>query len=111
MIGDFLHGLRGDLREACLPRCCQRGEIELLEVVEQQLPRNRLREITVSLFNQQAIAEIHDVAPKRQLIGIAAIALEVGSKSEKMRGLSDQIERNVRQRQVDFKRWRVPAPF
>ncbi len=71
---------------------------------KQKLPSDRLPEIAVRLLHQQAILEIENVAAERQLVGIAGLA-------QKQRRLTDQVESEIGEGQVDLERRRVPAPF
>ena len=50
------------------------------------MPRDGPREVAVRLFDQQAVAEIENVAVKRQLVAIAGLF-------EQMSRLPDQVER------------------
>ena len=111
MIGDLLHRFLAYSRQ---PRLGRRGNLlhqQFLPVGEQELPRDRLREIAVGLFDQQAIAEIKRIAMKGERVGIAALAFDFAGKAEKMRPLPQQIEADVGQREIDLEHRRVAGPF
>jgi len=48
---------------------------------------------------------------ERERIGVAVLAFKRAGETEKMRRLPDLIERDVREREINLKRRRMPAPF
>jgi hypothetical protein len=78
---------------------------------EQKLPRDRLREITIGLLDQQTICEIHHVATESQSIRVTPGVFDQACEAQKVRRLPDLIECYVGEREIDLKRRRVAAPF
>ena len=79
--------------------------------VKQELAHDRLAEIAVGLFDQQQIAEIPDVTVKGKPIRIATRVFDLTRQIQPKRGLADQVQRGIRQRDVFFQHGGVAAPF
>ncbi len=104
MICYFLDALRCNRGDPPVGRIGEALIEHVLPGREQQLPRNRLGEIAIGLLDQQAILPVEHIAMEGQLVGIAG-------EAEEMRPLPDEVERDVRQAEVDFQRRGVTAPF
>ena len=104
VVGDFLHRLRRELDKEAVARLGEPLEQHVLPGGEKQVPRHRPREVAVGLLDQQAVAEIEDVAVEGQLVAVARLF-------EQMRRLPDQVERQVRKAEVDLQHRAMPAPF
>ena len=76
----------------------------------EEMAGNGLREISIRLLDQQAVAEIKYVAMERKSIGVAALAFYFAGEIEEMRRLPDQIETDVGEGEVDFQHRRMAAP-
>src|SRR5690242_12612619 len=70
----------------------------------EQVPRNRLREISVRLFDEEAVAKIEHVAVKGQLVAVSGFAKQEGC-------LTDEVECEIGEADVDLEDRTVAAPF
>ncbi|MNE70262.1 hypothetical protein D3C80_1660430 [compost metagenome] len=78
--------------------------------VEQKLPHQGVVETAVRLFRQQQVMEFALVAAKGQAIFAVLRPGQFGGIAEKMARLPEQIQADIRQRQIDLQLRRVAAP-
>ena len=75
------------------------------------MPRDGLREIAVRLLDEQAIAEGKNIPMESQPVAIAALSLHLARQVEEQARLTDQVETDIGEAEVDLERRRMPAPF
>ncbi len=79
--------------------------------IEVKLPRSRHAVIAIRLLDQQNISEIACVTQKRQLVFIAARTVHLACVRQPKPRVTQQIERNIRQRNIFFEHRPVAAPL
>ena len=82
-----------------------------IEDVEQILAGDRRREVAVRLLDEQQIAELGDVAEKREIIRAAPRAFERAATLEQQARLIEQVERDVAERELLLEHGRMAAPL
>src|SRR5262249_5316484 len=78
---------------------------------EQQLPNDGEREVATWQLHQERVPELDAVAQEREIVLGASLALRRPRQLEKQRRLADQVERDVRERDVFLENRAVPAPL
>ena len=111
MIGDFLHRLARDVGQRGIRRGGDLLQQQLLPVREQELARDGLREIAVGLLDQKTVLEIEHVAKEREFVRVTPLAFRRARDAQEMRRLTDQIEPDIGERQIDLQHRRMPAPL
>ena len=111
VVGDLLGGLGGDLGDAGVGGGGQRLQELVVQGVEQELAHQRLAEVAVRALDEEDVAEVPGVAQVGEVVGAAALALDLGGEAEPELGLADQVERDVGERDVLLERRGVAAPF
>jgi len=104
MVGDFLDRLRRIFAQEAVGRPGQPMQQHVLPGRKQQVPGNGLREIAVRLFDEHAIAKVEHVAMKGQTVAVPGLI-------QQQRRLTNQVQGQVCEADVDFQRWPVPTPF
>ena len=79
--------------------------------IKQELAHQGAAKVTIWHLNQQQVAEIPDVAQKRDVVGGFTVALNFASQAKPELCLTDQIKRSVGQRNVFFQHRRMATPF
>ena len=102
MVGHLFARLFRDGGDLCIAAFHQGGQLRQVPCVKQELAHDRLTEIAVGLFDQQQIAEIPNVTVKGQPIRIATRVFNLACQIQPQRGLADQVQRGIRQRDVFF---------
>ena len=82
-----------------------------MEGVEQELAHQRVAEVAVRALDEQQVAEVPGVAQVGEVVGGAALALDLGGEAEPHLRLADQVERDVGEGDVLLERGGVAAPF
>src|SRR5215467_1719055 len=90
MVGNFLDRLCRDLRHSGVGRPCQLLKQKMMPGVEQELPHQRLAEITVRTLEQKDIAEFVRVTQVGQVVRRAALAFDLSGQVEPQPGLAEQ---------------------
>jgi hypothetical protein len=111
VVGDFLHGLPGDLGDPGVGGGGEGLEELVVEGVEEELAHQRVAEVAVRALDEEQVAEVPGVAEVGEVVGGAALALDLGGEAEPELGLADQVERDVGERDVLLERGGVAAPF
>ena len=111
MIGDFLDRLGGELAQELVRRTRQPLQQHVLPGGIEQVPGDGLGEVAVGLLDQEAVAEIENVAVEGERVAVAALVLAFAGCAEQVGRLTDQVERQVGETEVDLERGRVAAPF
>ena len=70
-----------------------------------------MAEVAVRALDEQQVAEVPGVAQVGEVVGGAALALDLGGEAEPHLRLADQVERDVGERDVLLERRRVAAPL
>jgi len=104
VVGGLLGALGRDLGHARVLRPRERPQREQVPVVEQELPRDRVGVAAVRLLDDEQVAELVGVAPERELVLVAARALDarldLAGVAVPQPRLSDQVEPDVGERDV-----------
>ena len=79
--------------------------------VKQELTHQCPAKILVWDFHQQHVAEIPDIAQKRQIVSGFAVALNLTRQAQPHLGLTNQIQCGIGQGNVLFKNRRMATPF
>ena len=96
----------GELRVAAIDQTAEQRHVP---DVDKELAGNGVGKVAVRLFNQQQIAELAFIAAEGQRVFVA-VTVQFGGVAEKIARLSQQIETDIGQRQVDFQLRCVAAP-
>ena len=79
--------------------------------VEQELAHDREREVAFRQLDELAVAVVHRLAEIRERILVASLAFDLAREPQEHRRLADQVERDVRERDVLLEDRTVTAPF
>ena len=111
MVGHLFHGFGSDCGDLPIRRTAERPpRLELIRR-EEQLPSHGHGEVTVLLLDQQAVDEVALVALERVGVLAAPGAVELRSSCVQRTGLAEEIERDIRQRDILFEQWRPRRPL
>src|SRR4051794_35794016 len=111
MIPELLHGFRGDAGELLIAAPLQGLGLEQREDAEEELPDDGDGEVALRQLDEQRVSELHGIAQIRECIGVAPLSLDLCRKPEQERRLADEVERDVRQRDVLLEDRRMAAPL
>ena len=79
--------------------------------VEQELARDREREVALRQLDELAVAELNDLAKIRERIFVAPLPFHLAGETQEHRRLAEEIERDVRRRDVFLEDRTVAAPL
>src|SRR5206468_11966917 len=111
VIPKLLHGLRGDTGDVGVSAALQRLRLKERKNAKKQLPNDRDSEIPPGDHDEKCVTVVDRVSKIRERVGISSFALDGPSAAEKQRGLTDEIERDVGERDVFLENRRMPAPL
>ncbi len=95
VIGHLLARLGRNLGHARVRRSRQPLQQLVVPGVEQELPHQRMAEIAVRTLADQQVAEIPGVAQIGQVVGRAALPLDLAGQAQPKLRLADQVQRHV----------------
>src|SRR6188768_244050 len=79
--------------------------------IEQELANDRVAEVAVRLLDQRQVEVLRLLAPIRERILAATLALELARVRQEEPSLAEEVERDVREPEILLERRRVPDPF
>ncbi len=111
MIPVLLHGLRRQRGKPGMRALLQRVEKMHAERVEEKLAGNRISEVPDRELGETHIPERDGVAKVGEIVGSSSRALGFPGELQRARRLADEVERDVRQRDVLLQNRPVAAPL
>ena len=83
----------------------------IAEYVEEKLPHDGERVVPIGKFDQMSVAIVDRLTEIREIILASSLSFDLPSELEKERRLADQVESDVRERDVLFENRSVPTPL
>jgi hypothetical protein len=111
VVARLLQTLACDRPELRVGRPGQRRPKRSLERREQEVAQDRPSEVAVRQLDDREVAELGLVAQERELVLVAPPAFQSAGMREQQARLADQVQRDVRQRDVLLDHGPVAAPL
>lgn len=110
MVTRFFFGFFSYFCDPLVGRRFQSPQHWKVPCVEQELPHQSMREVAIRLFDKKGIAERARIAKEGEIVCGPSPSLNFSGERQPHFRLADKIERDIGERNVLFKRRRMPAP-